>query len=428
MNRIVRIVAALSTLSLAAAAFADGMPRARPETVGLSSQRLQRLTDTFTRDVEQGLTPGAVVLIVRNGKVAYAHTFGYRDRATQAPMQPDDLFRVASLTKPVTAAAALMLMEEGKIQLMDPASVYLPQLKQLQVGVEKTDASGERKLVLEPMRREITVQDLLRHTSGLTYGIFGDSLVQRANRAANVMDSQQTNAEMVEKLATLPLAYQPGSTFEYGMSTDVVGRIVEVASGQDLNRFVVERIARPLQMKNTAFVLDAAQAARLALPQAAPGGPAPVGYDSSKPPKWFSGGGGLISTAEDYARFCQMLLNGGELDGVRLLSRKSVELMTSNHLPPDVSYGPFTTELSLTAPLPQYGQGYGLGVGVREERGRSMVPGSPGDFYWGGATGPYFWADPREKLIVVLMMQVPDIQRRTHYRSVLRNLVYQAIE
>jgi CubicO group peptidase (beta-lactamase class C family) len=153
-----------------------------------------------------------------------------------------------------------------------------------------------------------------------------------------------------------------------------------------------------------------------------------IGYNPAKPPKWFSGGGGLLSTAEDYARFCQMLLNGGELDGVRLLSRKSVELITSNHLPPDAGYGAFTLELGLTAPLPQYGQGYGLGVGVRKEAGRSMVPGSVGDYYWGGATGPYFWVDPQEKLIAVMMLQASDIQLRTHYRSLLRNLVYQALQ
>jgi CubicO group peptidase (beta-lactamase class C family) len=197
----------------------------------------------------------------------------------------------------------------------------------------------------------------------------------------------------------------------------------------DLNRFIVERIARPLGMRDTAFLLDAEQTTRLAQPQPLPGSTATViGYNPAKPPKWFSGGGGLLSTAEDYTRFCQMLLNGGELDGVRVLSRKSVELMTSNHLPPDVSYGAFTQELGLTAPLPEYGQGYGLGVGVRREAGRSMVPGSVGDYYWGGATGPYFWVDPREKLIAVLMLQASDIQLRTYYRSLLRNLVYQALQ
>lgn len=416
--------------SVSGSILAAPLPKAaEPEAVGLSSHRLQRLTDAFNADVQSGKIPGAVVMIVRQGKVAYSQSFGFQDRAASSTMRPDSIFRIASMTKPITMVAALMLAEEGKLQLMDPASVYLPQLKNLQVGVEVKDGSGARRLMIEPARREVTVQDLMRHTSGMTYGIFGDSLVQRAYREAGTMDDQQTNAQMIDKLAQLPLAFQPGAAFEYGMSNDVVGRIVEVQSGVDLNRFIVERIARPLGMRDTAFLLDAGQTTRLAQAQAAPGAPPLIiGNNPAKPPKWFSGGGGLLSTAEDYARFGQMLLNGGELDGVRLLSRKSVELMTSDHLPPDAGYGAFTLELGLTAPLPQYGQGYGLGVGVRKEAGRSMVPGSVGDYYWGGATGPYFWVDPQEKLVAVLMLQASDIQLRTHYRSLLRNLVYQALQ
>lgn len=420
------LLVACSLLFFSTAVCAQSLPRAdSPESVGFSAKRLQRLTDTFDANVKEGAIPGAVVLIVRDGKVAYLQTFGYRDRSAQAAMQRDSIFRIASMTKPVTMVAALMLAEEGKLQLMDPASRYIPQLKQLQVGVEKVEGNGERTLILEPARREVTVQDLMRHTSGMTYGIFGDSLVQRQYRAAKTMDDQQTNAELIDKLAQLPLAYQPGSMFEYGMSNDVVGRIVEITSGLDLNRYVAERIAKPLRMSATTFVLDSAQVPRLAQPQpAADGTVRAVPYREAK---WFSGGGGLLSTAEDYARFCQMLLNGGELDGVRILSRKSVELMTSNHLPPGVGFGTFTPEMGLSAPMPQMGQGYGLGVGVRMEQGRAVVPGSVGDYFWGGATGPYFWIDPHEKLIAVMMLQEPDIQRRTRYRTLLRNLVYQAL-
>jgi CubicO group peptidase (beta-lactamase class C family) len=429
-----KFTSTLATIALAASSLnvnAQSLPRAAsPESVGFSSARLERLTAAFNSDVENGAIPGAVVLIVRNGKIAYLQTFGYRDRATQTAMPEDAVFRIASMTKPVTMVAALMLAEEGRLQIMDPASRYLPELKSLQVGVERRDGSGERTLILEPMRREITVQDLMRHTSGMTYGPFGDSLVQRAYRAANAMDDQQTNAEMMAKLASLPLAYQPGAMFEYGMSHDVVGRLVEIIAGVDLNRYVVERIAKPLKMSNTTFLLDAAQTAKLAQYQPTQSGAAPlvIGYNPARPPKWFSGGGGLLSTAEDYARFCQMLLNGGELDGVRLLSRKTIEWMTSNHLPPDVGYGAFTMELGLTAPLPHLGQGYGLGVGVRQEKGRSTVPGSIGDYFWGGATGPFFWVDPQEKLVAVMMLQESNMQRRTHYRSLMRNLVYQAME
>ncbi|HMN45596.1 MAG TPA: serine hydrolase domain-containing protein [Povalibacter sp.] len=401
---------------------------ATPAAAGFSPERLDRLTEKFEGDVRDGVIPGAVVLIVRKDQVAYAKHFGARDKEKNAAMPANGIFRIASMTKPVTSVAALMLMEEGRLQLGDPVSKYLPQLKQLQVGVEKNDG-GERTLVLEPSKREMTVQDLMRHTSGFTYGIFGDSLVQRANRAANTMDDQQTNAELIDKLAKLPLAYQPGTTFEYGMSTDVLGRIVEVISGMDLNQFVTQRIAKPLRMPDTAFLLNDEQVSRLAEPQRAPGSPAVVvGYNPAKPPKWFSGGGGLLSTANDYARFCRMLLNGGELDGVRLLSRKSVELMTHNHLPPGVGYGGFVQELGLTAPLPQLGQGYGLGVGVRIESGRASVPGSIGDYFWGGATGPYFWIDPQEQLIAIMMLQELNIERRTYYRSIMRNLVYQALQ
>lgn len=404
--------------------------QAQPGSAGFSSARLQRLTEKFEGDVRAGVIPGAVVLIVRNGKVAYFRAFGERDKAANAPMKTDSIFRIASMTKPVTTVAALLLVEEGRLQLADPVSRYLPELKQLQVGVEKVDAAnGERTLVLEPARREMTVQDLMRHTSGITYGPFGDSLVQRAYRAANTMDDQQTNAEMLTKLSKLPLAYQPGTMFEYSMSTDVLGRIVEVVAGKDLNQFVAERITKPLHLTNTGFLLDREQTARLAEPQRNKNNtPIVVGYNPARPPKWFSGGGGLLSTAEDYARFSQMLLNGGELDGTRILSRKMVQLMTSDHLPPDIGYGAFTLELGLTAPLPQLGQGYGLGVGVRKEQGRSPVPGSIGDYFWGGATGPYYWIDPQEQLIAIMMMQEPNTQRRTYYRSVMRNLVYQALQ
>lgn len=426
-TRICVLVTAALHLSVA---YPADLPRAAtPQSVGLSPDRLQRLTDKFNSDVQQGEIPGAVVLIVKDGKVAYHEAFGFRDRTKRAPMPKDAIFRIASMTKPVTAVAALMLVEQGRLQLIDPVSRYLPEMKTLQVGVEKIAANGERTLQLEDARRQITVQDLLRHTAGLTYGPFGDSLVQRAYRAANTMDDQQTNAQMMTKLAQLPLAFQPASMFEYGMSTDVVGRVVEVLSGQDLEQYFAKHVTQPLNMASTGFRLSKEQVERLAEPQWPKGiAPVVVGYDPARPALWFSGGGGLLSTAMDYARFCQMLLNGGELDGTRLLSRKMVDLMRSNHLPPDVGYGAFTQELGMTAPLPAFGQGYGLGVGVRMEQGRSSVPGSVGDFYWGGATGPYFWIDPQEKLIAILMLQELNTTRRTYYRSVMRNLVYQALE
>jgi CubicO group peptidase (beta-lactamase class C family) len=278
----------------------------------------------------------------------------------------------------------------------------------------------------------MTVQDLMRHTAGFTYGQFGNSLVQRAYRAANMNDNNQTNAEMVAKLAQLPLAHHPGSTFEYGMSTDVLGHVVEVVAGQPLDRFFADEILLPLSLSDTGFQVPAGAAPRLAEPQRAalPGQtvPAVTPYDPERPPRWFSGGGGLLSTAADYTRFARLLLGGGELDGVRLLARKTVDLMTQNHLFSGVEFGANTADLGIAAPLPHLGQGYGLGLGVRITPALCGVPGSVGDYYWGGALGPYFWVDPREHLTAVFMLQELNVQRRTRYRSLLRSLVYQALD
>jgi CubicO group peptidase (beta-lactamase class C family) len=383
--------------------------------------RLGALGDTLRADVAAGVIPGAVAAVHRAGELAYFEAFGFADRPAGHAMQPDTMFRIASMTKPVTVAAALILQERGKVLLTDPVARYLPELGNVSVGVESVDDdTGQARLTLQAAARPMTVQDLMRHTAGFTYGQFGDSLVQKEYVRLKAMDPQQTNAQMLEKLAKIPLRFQPGTTFEYGMSTDVLGRLVEVVAQTSLDRFIAEHITGPLGMVDTGF-MPPADARRLAQPHRdAPIAPAP-------PPTWFSGGGGLYSTAGDYLRFCRMLMNRGELDGVRLLSRKSVEMMTHNHLPPGSAFGSHTPELGLAAPLPALGQGYGLGLGVRMVAGLSAAPGSVGDFYWGGASGPYFWVDPREQLIVVYMMQDLDVQRRTRYRALLRALVYQAL-
>jgi CubicO group peptidase (beta-lactamase class C family) len=389
------------------------------------------LSAVLRTHVDNAEIPGAVALIMRGGVLAYVDAFGYANRGTGRRMQTDCIFRIASMTKPITVVAALILMERGKLLLTDPVSRYLPSLRDVKVGVESLDPeTGQRKLSLQPCRQPMTLQDLMRHTAGFTYGQFGDSLVQRTYRSAHLLDNRQTNAELIEKLAQLPLAHQPGTTFEYGMSTDVLGAVVEVVAGTTLDRFFATEITGPLGMTDTAFAMDPTASERLAEPQreAVPGrAPAVVPYDPAHPTQWYSGGGGLLSTAADYARFVQLLLNGGELAGVRLLSRKTVELMLSNHLPSPLSYGIHTAALSIAAPLPQYGQGYGLGVGVRMHAGLAGVPGSIGDFYWGGALGPYFWADPLEKLLVVFMLQELNVQIRTRYRALLRAMTYQAM-
>ena len=397
-----------------------------------SAARLQRLSDRLRADVDAQAIPGAVALIIHAGRLAYFEAFGYRNRAEQRRMAPDCIFRIASMTKPVTVTAALQLVERGEIALGDPVARFLPALGEVVVAHEKVDpATGERTLEVEPAHRPMTMHDLMRHTAGFTYGPFGDSLVQRAYRRANLIDDQQTNADLVDTLAALPLAHQPGTTFEYGMSTDVLGRVVEVVSGLPLDRYFVEHITGPLGMCDTGFALKPGALDRLAEPQPDPqpgAAPAMPHFDPARAPSWFSGGGGLLSTAADYARFCRMLLNHGDVDGVRVLARKTVEWMTSDQLPAGVAYGPLTHELGLAAPLPALGQSYGLGVGVRTAAGLASVPGSAGDFFWGGATGPYFWVDPQERLIFILMLQEMNAARRARYRAILRALVYQALD
>ena len=307
-----------------------------------------------------------------------------------------------------------MLAEEGKLQLWEPVAKYLPEFGDVRVGVE-------RAAPIRPM----TVQDLFRHTSGLTFGLFGGTPVHALYGAADLANRAQTNAEMVTKLAALPLLYQPGTTFEYGMSHDVLARVVEVVSGTELDAFLEERICAPLGMSDTAFALPPHKHERLAEPLQWAPAIRSIFYDPAQPQRWFSGGGGILTTANDYQAFASMLLGGGTLGAARLLSRKSVALMTSDHLPPGCEYGSFTRALGITAPLPEYGQGFGLGVNVRTHAGRNPNPGSIGDFGWSGLSGTYFWVDPAEQLIAILMLQAPEI--RVHYRAVLRDLVYGAL-
>jgi len=401
----------------------------KPEFRGVLSARLARISEFFKADVAKGSIPGAVALIARHGKLAYLEAFGYRDREKRLPMAVDSIFRIASMTKPMISVAIMMLAEEGRLRLINPVSNYLPQLKNLQVGVEVAGAAGKPRLRLEAARREMTVQDLLRHTSGLTYGQFGESLVKQAYREANVFDPKQTNAEFISKLSTLPLQNQPGEVWDYSMSTDVLGRVVEVLSGMDLDAFIEARITRPLGMKDTGFMVAKDEAERIAEPQIDPGtGKRPaMPRDLTLRPRFLSGGGGMVSTAPDYLRLAQMLLNGGELEGARILSRKSVALMASDHLPPGIVFSASTrAQFEESSPTPEFGQGFGLGFCVRKEPGRCPVPGSVGDYYWSGVYGSYFWVDPQEQLVAVLMLCAPELRR--HYRAMMRQLVYQALD
>jgi len=394
-----------------------GLPQAEsPEQVGLSSARLARVGDVIRRDVERGLIPGAVIAIARAGRIGYAEAFGWRDREAEAPMTGDAIFRIASMTKPLTSVAAMMLSEAGELEIAAPVSQYLPEIAEMTVGVERAKA-----------QRTMTVQDLMRHTSGLTYAAFGDSPVQKIWRDADLMSEAHTNVDLVTKLARLPLMFEPGTTWEYSISTDVLGLIVEVVSGLSLADFFAQRICVPLGMVDTGFAATGKRAKRLAEAQRDPKtGERPPMRNVTEPGSWHSGGGGAVSTAADYLRFAQMLLNGGELDGVRLLSPKTVALMAADHLPPGCAYGETAApRFGALAPVPEMGHGFGLGFAVRIAAGHSPVPGSVGDYFWGGVYGTYFWIDPQEQLIELSMTVAPD--QRLHYRCLSRQLIYGAV-
>ena len=396
-----------------------------PEAAGFSGDRLARIEARYAAGVEAGEIPGAVVLVLRDGQVVYDKAIGFRDRAAGAAMTSDTVFWLASMTKPVTSVAIMMLVEEGLVDLNAEAALYLPELAGLKVGVPGDDGA----LTTRAPMRQPTVHDLLRHTAGLVYGEFGDTPVHQAYIAANLFARDRTNAEFIERLAQLPLAAEPGSTFEYSVATDVLGRIVEVVSGQSLDVFFRSRIAEPLGL--TALDFHVAEGRPLAWSDAALPEGAQAALDGMfrSRPTLLSGGGGLFGTAADYARFGQMLLNGGSLDGVRLLAPATVALMTANHLPDGVAFAPkIVSMLSVIAPTPALGQGFGLGFAVRTDPGLHPAAGSVGDYFWAGAGGTYFWVDPVEGLVVVALTAQPDYVCKVRFRQLIRTLVYQAIE
>ena len=388
------------------------LPVARPEDVGLSSAALNRLSAALKDRVAAGHVPGAVALVARHGKIAYHEAFGAQDPASDAPMTRESIFRIYSMTKAIVSVAVMMLWEEGRLLLSDPIGKYIPELGSVQVGVV---ADGALKTV--PAHRAITVQDLLRHTSGLTYEFRGTTPVHKAYIDARVARLKQTNAEHVALLGALPLLHQPGAHWEYSRSTDVLGRLVEVMSGQSLGTFLATRILGPLGMTDSGFTVPEKDHGRIAEPFAKDpeGGTDVALLDVKRTAIFESGGGGMVATAIDYARFTAMLLNNGRLGDVRLLGRKTVELMTSDHL------GNVPSNPDLLPP----GHGFGLGFAVRTSAGMAPFPGSVGNYYWSGAAGTSFWVDPTERLCAVLMMQAP--AQREHYRLLFRDLVYAAV-
>jgi CubicO group peptidase (beta-lactamase class C family) len=427
MQMLVRWIAVLLALGIALPAAGQGIPKAQsPDEVGFVSARLKRLGDRLEEGVKNNEIPGAVVLIARNGKLAMFDAFGFRDRDAKAPMKTDTIFRIASMTKPIVSVAAMILVEDGRLTLADPVSRYIPAFADTKVAVQKKNPDGTVETTLEPQLRPMTVQDLMRHTSGLTYGSAGGNAVKQSYVDMKMMDADQTNEQMAAKLAKLALLYQPGTRWEYSMSTDVLGRVVEVASGMPLDKFIEERITKPLRMGDTGFEAAPDKKERGAKPQKeGPKNEVPNVPEITLKTTWKSGGGGMVSTAADYARFLQMFANGGQLDGARILSRKTIDLMTADHLSAGIAMGDDMWRFEALEPSPRMGQGFGLGFAVRNEQGRSPLAGSPNDYFWGGAWGTYFWHDPREHLYVVYMMQ--SSAARLRYRYLLRGLVYQAL-
>jgi CubicO group peptidase (beta-lactamase class C family) len=389
------------------------LPLAAPEEIGLSSARLDRLGAVMRDEIERGRVPGAVALVARRGRLGLFESFGRRDPAAGTPMTKDAIFRIYSMTKPITSVAAMMLWEEGRFLLSDPIAKYLPELSDLEVALER-GAEIERV----PAERAITVRDLLRHTSGLTYEFRGPGPVRKMYMSAKIYSRAQSSADQVATLGRMPLLHQPGTRWEYGRSTDVIGRLVEVLSGQPLSVFFEQHILAPLGMVDTAFHVPQRHHSRLAEAFAKdPDSGAPVQLlDVRTAPNFESGGGGLVSTACDYARFLQMLLNGGTFNGCRLLSRKTIELMTADHL------GPITGAPDLLLP----GHGFGLGFAVRLQAGMADIPGSIGLYYWGGLAGTTFWVDPAEQMFALMLIQAPG--QRHYYSALFRDLIYAAFD
>ena len=388
------------------------LPYAPSETLGFIPQRLERLTAIMARQVEEKKAPGVSMLIARHGRIAYRQMVGAL-RPGGPPMTDDAIFRIYSMTKPIVSVATMMLVEEGRLLITDPISKYIPAFANVKVGVANAD-----KLDLAPLKRPITVQDLMRHTSGLTYGFTGASPVQKLVKAANVADPNRTSAENIEALAALPLMYQPGEVWEYGLSTDVLGRVVEIVEGAPLGDVLQRRLFGPLDMIDTAFYTPESKLSRRADPFSFDFMKA-AGADtraSTSPPKFESGGGGLMSTLADYTRFVAMLSFGGTLDGARILGARTLAFMTSDHLDASVRKGHY---------LLWPGHNFGLGFAVRTDLGQAPTAGSVGEFFWGGMMGTAFWVSPRDSLFAVLMVQTPE--NREYFRVLFRNLVSAAI-
>ena len=390
------------------------LPEAKPESVGFSSERLNKIDNVFNKGIKENKIPGAVIAIARNGKLVYFKAFGMQNVEEGIPMSTDSIFRIYSMTKPLVSISVMQLHEDGKLYLSEPVSKYLPELETMKVAKDSNNT-----LEITDAKKTIKIHDLLRHTSGFTYGIFGKSAAKKLLKESDIgtLDTMHISLEdYVSTISKLPLAYQPGTHWEYGRSIEVLGRLIEVVSENNLDYFMKKYLFEPLNMKDTDFYVTEENWSRIAEPLK--NNDEPELIDIKNKPKLLTGGHGLASTAGDYIRFIQMMLNKGILDGKRILGTQTVDYITANHLGKDISRaGPLY--------LPGPGYGFGLGFAVREEDGVSAWPGSVGEYFWGGYAGTYFWVDPKEDLVVVSMTQ--SVKHRVYYRMLLRNLVYQAI-
>ena len=412
MTKLKFTLAALALASLIGTAHAQlPLPMAAsPEEVGLSSAQFKKIEAVTKAHIDDGLMPGAVMLVARRGKVAWVSVQGKRDAAAPDAMKQDSIFRIYSMTKPIVSVTLMQLVEEGRLQISDPVSKYLPEIGKMKVGTEAPGPDGRPVLHLSDQTRPMTVQDLLRHTSGLTYGSRGASQINASYVEAGIGDRSVTAEEMVTRLSKLALKFNPGDRWEYSVAVDVQGRLIEVITGKKLSEAVAERILQPLGMKDTGFQVPADKVARAAQPGPRPNGqPMTPRFKVDDGAKYESGGGGMMSTLEDYLRFTSALANGGAFQGKRIIGSKTLEFMTADH--------------TLNRPGRPPGLGFGLGFEVRQRTGDSALPGSVGEYGWAGNAGTLFWIDPKEQLIAIYMVQVSDPDRialRNQFRTMVQ--------
>jgi CubicO group peptidase (beta-lactamase class C family) len=408
MKRLLLVAALVGAATLAHAETPVPMAGS-PEEVGLSSVQLKRIEAVTKKQIDDGLVPGAVMLVARRRKIAWLNVQGKRDAAQPDPMKLDSIFRIYSMTKPIVSITLMQLVEEGRLQITDPVSKYLPEIGQMKVATEAAGADGPVLQLADPTRA-MTVQDLLRHTSGLTYGGRGSGLVHQAYRAARIGDRSFTTEQFVSNLSKMALKFNPGDRWEYSVAVDVQGRLIEVLTGQKLGDAIAERVLQPLGMVDTGFQVPAGKVARAAQPGPRPNGqPMTPRFKVDDGAPFQSGGGGLLSTMEDYLRFTMALANGGAFGGKRVIGRQTLAFMTADHVGSRPGRPP--------------GLGFGLGFEVRTRVGDAALPGSVGEYGWAGNAGTLFWIDPKEQLIAIYMVQVSDpdrIELRNRFRTMVQ--------